>query len=70
MPPEPAARDSKPVPFLVDRRREPRFQVPPCQTCGAATTHVATRTPYFLYIRCRVCFETWSVPKPGHLIGA
>jgi hypothetical protein len=32
MPPEPAAIDDSETPFLtpVERRREPRFQVPPC----------------------------------------
>jgi hypothetical protein len=67
MPPEPAATDSTtPVPPFVDRRREPRFQVPPCVTCASSNTHVAARTPYFLYIRCRSCCEVWSVPMEGH----
>ena len=67
MPPEPAATDpATPVPTFVDRRREPRFQIPPCVTCAYNNTHVATRTPYFLYIRCRSCCEVWSVPIVGH----
>ena len=46
MPQEPAATDpATPVPAFVDRRREPRFQVPTCLTCAYSNTHVATRTP-------------------------
>jgi hypothetical protein len=67
MPPEPAATDpATPVQTFVDRRREPRFHVPTCVTCAYSNTHVATRTPYFLYIRCRSCCEIWSVPIVGH----
>jgi hypothetical protein len=68
MPPELAATDDSAtsVSTFVERRREPRFQVPSCPTCDYSNTHVATRTPYFLYIRCRSCCEVWSVPMVGH----
>jgi hypothetical protein len=67
MPPEPAATDvpETPVSTFAERRREPRFQVPPCATCGYGNTHVATRTPYFLYIRCRSCVKSGACPWWG-----
>ncbi len=46
-------------------RREMRFDPPPCPKCALIHTHVATRTEYFLYVRCRECGHVWSVAKPG-----
>jgi hypothetical protein len=68
MPPQPAAIDSKRVPFLMDRRREPRFQPPPCERCSSGNTVVQlARTAHVLYIRCTRCAELWSVQKPRYV---
>ena len=34
---------------------------PPCDPCGQTETHVATRTPYVLYIRCPACSREYGV---------
>jgi predicted nucleic-acid-binding Zn-ribbon protein len=49
---------------LFDRRLQ-RLTVPPCKRCGSASTGVATRTDYVLYVRCQTCGYVWSLPKPG-----
>ena len=44
-------------------RRVLRHPLPPCEACGRTNVHVATRTERFVYMRCRDCFEKWSVLK-------
>ena len=39
--------------------------LPSCPECAAGETHIATRTDYVVYLRCRKCARVWSVPKPG-----
>jgi len=50
-------------PTVFERRAE-RLALPACPTCSAHATHVATRTEWFLYLRCPPCGNVWSVPKP------
>jgi len=44
-------------------RRVLRQPLPPCEQCASTNVHVATRVERFLYLRCRDCLHTWSVPK-------
>ena len=60
-----ASTPTDPTRSETDLRRAPRFEPPPCPDCPTKETHVATRTEYVLYLRCRVCGHVWSVPKPG-----
>jgi hypothetical protein len=57
-------RQSPPQPVLVERRAV-AFKPPPCERCASPQTEVATRTDYYLYIRCGACMHVWSVPRPG-----
>jgi len=46
---------------LPDRRIEPRFESPTCESCGNRETVIGvTRTRYVLYIRCPECGYLWS----------
>jgi hypothetical protein len=44
-------------------RRVPRQPLPPCDQCASTNVHVATRVDRFIYLRCRDCFNTWSIEK-------
>jgi hypothetical protein len=63
-------RFPRPKPLRVGttpgERRRNRLTPPPCSACGGNRTHVASRTDYYLYVRCEECGSVWSVPKPGH----
>jgi hypothetical protein len=59
----PNSREDRACP---EHRIGPRFVPPRCDACGNPATQVATRTPYVLYIRCPVCFDAWSVPRPEY----
>ena len=47
---------------LVERRilRQP---LPPCPECQRTNVQAATRVERFIYLRCRDCLHTWSLPK-------
>jgi hypothetical protein len=47
-------------------RRTKRLTMQPCAFCGSAHTHVATRTEFFVYFRCKDCAFVWSTAKPTH----
>jgi hypothetical protein len=49
----------------LERRGRDRLVIPPCLSCGKPTVQVATRTDYYLYLRCGECWHIWSIPKPG-----
>jgi len=51
----------------VERRSKDRLVIPPCLSCGRSTVQVATRTDYYLYLRCDECWHVWSVPKPSKI---
>ena len=44
-------------------RRLYRQPLPPCDECKGTNVHVASRVERYLYLRCRDCLNTWSVPK-------
>jgi len=42
----------------------------PCPKCGQREVVLGTQTEYFVYLRCSVCFEVWSIPErrnPAHV---
>jgi hypothetical protein len=53
------------TPRPLDRRVE-RLTVAQCPCCESTDTGVATRTEFYVYLRCRDCSFVWSAPKPGH----
>jgi transcription elongation factor Elf1 len=51
-------------PTRISENRIRRAVIHPCQHCGHNPV-VVTRTPDVVCVRCAMCGETWSVPKPG-----
>ena len=41
------------TPIPIDRRSH-RLDLLPCQSCSSTNIAVATRTPYVVYVRCKV----------------
>jgi uncharacterized Zn finger protein len=35
----------------------------PCPKCGEKEVVLGTQVEYFVYLRCELCHEVWSIPE-------
>jgi hypothetical protein len=43
--------------------RGPGTSRTPCPLCAATDVMLGTLTGRFVYLRCRACYEVWSIPE-------